>query len=142
MGLDFDFPDPYDPEALTEQVQIALRAGRPLAAMSLAVLKSLKPPRAVSKRIEMPRRPVVSFSDIGRAVDERSLPWRSDDRAYIAMTEGVGYNGISFILVEVGKSVLIQCSFNAVVHPPEHIESMLALLNERSAELYVRSADD
>lgn len=142
MGLEFDFADPYDPEDLSHQVQMAMRAGRPLAAMSLAALKSLKPARDNSKRIAMPSRPVVSFSDIGRAVDERSLPWRTHERAYIATTEGVGYNGISFILVEVGKSVLVQCSFNAVVHPPEQIESMLALLTERSAELYVGSVDD
>lgn len=142
VGLEFEFADPYDPELLSGQVQAALRAGRPLAAMTLGALKSLRSARADSKRIAVPSRPVVSFSDIGRAVDECSLPWRTDERAYIATTEGVGYNGISFILVEVGKSVLVQCSFNAVVHPPEQIESMLAVLTERSAELYVGSLDD
>ena len=139
VGLEFDFPDPFDAELLSERVQTALRAGRPLAAMGLGAVKSLRPgPR----RIAMPAKPVVSFSDIGRAVDERTLPWRSADRAYIATTEGVGYNGISFILVEVGKSVLVQCSFNAAAHEPDRIESMLGLLRRRSAELIAGSAGE
>lgn len=139
VGLEFDFPDPFDAELLSERVQTALRAGRPLAAMGLGAVKSLRPgPR----RVAMPAKPVVSFSDIGRAVDERTLPWRTSERAYIATTEGVGFNGISFILVEVGKSVLVQCSFNAAAHEPDRIESMLALLRRRSDELIAGSAGE
>lgn len=142
VGLEFDFPDPYDPEILSARVQAALRTGRPLAAMGLGALKSVRPGRAAASRIMLPDKPVVSFSDIGRAVDERGLPWRSDERAYIATTEGVGYNGISFILVEVGKSVLVQCSFNAAVHEPARIEAMLAQLSRHSAEVTTGRIND
>jgi hypothetical protein len=135
VGLEFDFAEPYDPEPLSMQVQDALRAGRPLAAMMVGALRALIATRGSEKRCAVADKPIVSFSDIGRAVDESSLPWKTDERAYIATTEGVGYNGISFILVEIGDAVLVQCSFNAVVHSPELIESTLALLNERSAEL-------
>lgn len=140
-GLEFDFEEPFDAERLSLLVQDALRAGRPLATLGMISLKSALPPHGQRDMIGVADLPVVSFSDIGRAVDEKALPWRNDtERAYLANTEVVAYNGLSFLVVEIGGGIAIQCSFNAAAHDPARIEAMLASLCANPLDLFVRSA--
>lgn len=125
VGLEFPFPSPFDPQTLSDRLQAALRAGRPLAAIALSSVKSTLS-RHRPTAIAVTDKAVVSFSDVGKAVAPNALPWQRDARrAFIGMVEPFGHNGISFILVRLGDDVVVSCSFNAAAHDSARIDAAL-----------------
>lgn len=127
VGLDFPFPPPFDSQDLASRLHRALSAGRPLAAMGLGAVRSSVPRRKAQNGTLVPALPVASFSDVGHARSVESVDWcdETSARSLMGMVEPHAYNGISFVLVQVGREMNISASFNAAVHDPQLIQAAL-----------------
>lgn len=100
VGLEFVFPSPYDSEYLADELQSAIDAGRPLAAMALAAIKATLD-RRDRKLLAVSESAIVAYSDVGRIPFFDQLPWLAEPHAFLGMVEPYGHEGISFLTAEM-----------------------------------------
>jgi hypothetical protein len=134
VGLEFAFPAPYDPEQLAGEVQSAIDAGRPLAAMSLAAAKATLDPRQ-RRLLAVSDSAIVAYSDVGKIPFAEHLPWLGEPHAFLGMVEPFGHTGISFLTAEMEGRVRVCCSFDEGAHSPAQIEAALECFTHDCLEL-------
>lgn len=107
-GLRLPVADPRSPEAVGDALQAALAAGRPLAALALAALGSVRPRHGGASG-----RPDLCLSYLGHLRTYRDLPWLDDARTTYA---GIGTphnpGEVDLTLTELGGALQVTAVFD------------------------------